>query len=63
MFADARPRSITVLRMQVPCCGGLASLVTRARNETTPRTDLSIVTIGVDGELVSEERVPSPGAA
>jgi Fe-S-cluster-containing hydrogenase component 2 len=63
MFAEAQPRSITVLRMQVPCCGGLASLVTKARNEIVPETELSIVTIGIRGELVSEERVESPGAA
>jgi hypothetical protein len=59
MFAEARPRSITVLRMQVPCCGGLANVVTRARNEAAPGTELSIVTLGIRGEQVSEERVPS----
>jgi Fe-S-cluster-containing hydrogenase component 2 len=57
LFAEARPRSITVTRMQVPCCGGLANVVARARNETVPATELRIVTIGVKGEELSVERV------
>jgi NAD-dependent dihydropyrimidine dehydrogenase PreA subunit len=57
MFREANPRSITVLRMQVPCCGGLANLVTKARNEAAPTTPLSIVTIGIRGETIGEDQV------
>jgi Pyruvate/2-oxoacid:ferredoxin oxidoreductase delta subunit len=60
MFLEARPRSITVARMQVPCCGGLSNVVTRARNETVPGTNLSIVTIGIKGEELGVEVVPPP---
>jgi Pyruvate/2-oxoacid:ferredoxin oxidoreductase delta subunit len=60
MFLEARPRSITVTRMQVPCCGGLSNAVVRARNETVPDTALSIVTIGIKGEELSVERIPPP---
>ena len=60
MFLEARPRSITVTRMQVPCCGGLSNVVARARNETIPDTALSIVTIGIKGEELSVEQVPAP---
>jgi len=59
IFAEAKPRSITVVRMQVPCCGGLSNVVIRARNETVPDTELSITTIGIKGEEVSVEAVPS----
>jgi len=58
MFAAAKPRSITVTRMQVPCCGGLSNVVTRARNETVPDTELRIVTISIEGEELSVEQVP-----
>ena len=60
MFVEAKPRSITVTRMQVPCCGGLSNVVLRARNETVPDTDLSIVTIGIQGEELSVETIPPP---
>ena len=60
MLAEARPHSITVTRMQVPCCGGLANVVARARNEVAPDIPLSIVTIGIKGEELSVEEVPVP---
>jgi Pyruvate/2-oxoacid:ferredoxin oxidoreductase delta subunit len=60
MFVEAKPRSITVTRMQVPCCGGLANVVIRARNEVAPDTDLSVVTVGIKGEELSVESVPPP---
>ncbi|MBN1460594.1 MAG: 4Fe-4S binding protein [Armatimonadetes bacterium] len=63
MFVQAGPRSITVLRMQVPCCGGLANLVTRARDEVVPGVPLSVITMGIRGEQVSEEEVQSPPGA
>jgi Pyruvate/2-oxoacid:ferredoxin oxidoreductase delta subunit len=60
MFVEARPRSITVTRMQVPCCGGLSNVVIRARNEAAPDIDLSVVTIGIKGEELSVEAIPPP---
>jgi hypothetical protein len=33
IFAEAAPRKITVLRMEVPCCGGIAQVAGQARNE------------------------------
>ncbi|MFI4912471.1 MAG: ATP-binding protein [Sedimentisphaeraceae bacterium JB056] len=51
MFALAKPRSVTVARMEVPCCGGLVRLVEAAR--TAAGSDLSVneVIIGLNGEL------------
>jgi ferredoxin len=51
MFFQAKPRSITVLRMEVPCCGGIAQTVVRAREETVPDTPLEVHTIGIRGEI------------
>jgi Fe-S-cluster-containing hydrogenase component 2 len=58
MFAQARPRSITVARMVVPCCGGLTNIVTHARNETAPDTPLKVVTIGIRGEELDVQSIP-----
>lgn len=58
IFAAARPKSITVLRMEVPCCGGIANAVAKARAEAISDTDLRIVTIGVRGDEQSVETVP-----
>lgn len=59
MFAEARPASITVVRMEVPCCGGIAKVVARARAEATPDTDLTVITVGIRGDEKSVERVQS----
>jgi ferredoxin len=58
IFAAAKPASVTVLRMEVPCCGGIANAVARARAETIPDTDLRVVTLGVRGDEQSVEAVP-----
>ncbi|MDH4157076.1 MAG: 4Fe-4S binding protein [candidate division Zixibacteria bacterium] len=47
IFAQARPSRITVLKMEVPCCGGLAQAAISARDETAPDIPLEIHTIGI----------------
>jgi NAD-dependent dihydropyrimidine dehydrogenase PreA subunit len=54
MLADARPKSVTVARMTVPCCGGLLRLVHEARDvagSTVPVTDY---VIGHDGVVIEK---------
>ena len=59
----AKPSRVTVLIMEVPCCGGLAHAVTQARNELAPNLPMEIHTIGIKGDI-DEQVVPasiSPG--
>lgn len=49
--------SITVLRMEVPCCGGIASAAKIARDKSGINIPIKIVTIGVQGEIVKKEYV------
>ena len=51
MFRQAAPRSITVVRMEVPCCGGITKAVAQARDETVPNTPLEVHTVGIRGEI------------
>jgi len=43
--------SVTVLRMEVPCCGGLAAAAQRACAASGKSTPCRIVTIGTDGRV------------
>ena len=45
-------RSITVTRMQVPCCGGMEMAVKRALLESGKLIPWSIVTISSDGRII-----------
>ena len=52
VFAQNSIRSITVTRMQVPCCGGLEAAVRRAVAESGKEIPLSVVTISADGRIL-----------
>jgi hypothetical protein len=45
----ARPASVTVLRMEVPCCGGLVRVAEEAIRSSGIEVPLKKVVIGVDG--------------
>jgi Pyruvate/2-oxoacid:ferredoxin oxidoreductase delta subunit len=49
IVATAKPKSLTVLRMEVPCCGGLAQMVLDARDQFASHLDVKIYTLGVQG--------------
>ncbi|MFH1754956.1 MAG: 4Fe-4S binding protein [Candidatus Latescibacterota bacterium] len=51
IFAEATPRKITVLRMEVPCCGGISQVAAQARNEVAPGTAMEVHTIGIQGNI------------
>lgn len=45
-------RSVTVVRMEVPCCGGLVRAAERALRESGKLIPWRVVTLGTDGEIV-----------
>lgn len=49
--------SITVLRMEVPCCGGMAQAAKIARDISGVETPVKVVTISIEGEVIRREYV------
>ena len=47
-------KNVTVLRMEVPCCGGLASAVQRALQASGKMIPWQVVTISTDGSILDE---------
>lgn len=47
-------KSVTVLRMEVPCCGGLSSAVTKALSNSEKMIPWNIITIGTDGSIIED---------
>jgi ferredoxin len=58
MFSRNSIKSVTVVRMEVPCCGGLAYVVKKALETAKKDIPYSEVVIGVKGEILSEGKTP-----
>lgn len=61
IFTEGGITGVTVVRMEVPCCGGLSFAVRKAL-ASSGRTDLPVreVVIGAGGEILAERRVEHP---
>ena len=53
IFRENDIRSITVVRMTVPCCGGLSYAVNKAVEESGKQIPVKIVTVTPDGRIIS----------
>jgi ferredoxin len=51
------PASITVVYMEVPCCGGMVKLVEDAIELAGRNIDLRLVKTGIDGETIEDETI------
>lgn len=51
MFRVSSIRSVTVLRMEVPCCGGIEAAARRALAASGKNIPCRVVTIGVKGDI------------
>lgn len=57
MINDAGLKSITVLIMQVPCCGGLAQLAVQAISESGRQIPLNVIVLGTDGSVLKNTTI------
>ena len=52
IFAANAVRSVTVARMEVPCCGGLEMAAKKAIQDSGKFLPWQVVTISIDGEIL-----------
>ena len=57
MIDDARIDVLTVLIMEVPCCGGLLQMALKAREMASRNIPIKKIVLSVEGEVKSEEWV------
>ena len=53
IFRENDIREVTVVRMEVPCCGGLPFAVQKALKESGKNIPLKVVTLSTDGSIIS----------
>lgn len=54
ILSQASVRSITVLRMEVPCCSGLLRLVMQAAHESDTDMPVHVLVVGMDGYVAPQ---------
>jgi len=57
LIDDAKINTLTVMMMQVPCCGGLLQLVKAATSQAERKVPVKAVIVGVEGEILQEDWV------
>jgi Pyruvate/2-oxoacid:ferredoxin oxidoreductase delta subunit len=58
MFTQNSIKSVSVVRMEVPCCGGLAYIVKQAIQKSGKDIPYSEVVIGIKGDILNEGKTP-----
>ena len=53
IFANNNIRSVTVVRMTVPCCGGISYAVNTAIEASGKKIPVNVITISPDGQIVA----------
>ncbi len=56
IFANSGFNSITIVRMEVPCCGSLTQIVKQALAISGANIPITEVTVGISGDIIGERR-------
>jgi NAD-dependent dihydropyrimidine dehydrogenase PreA subunit len=57
MIDDAKINTLTIMIMEVPCCGGLLQIAKLASEAAKRKVPLKLVVVGVEGEILQEDWV------
>jgi NAD-dependent dihydropyrimidine dehydrogenase PreA subunit len=55
LINEAKVNTITVMKMEVPCCGGILQLAQMAQSNATRKVPVKAITVGIQGEIIKEE--------
>ncbi|MBE0679473.1 MAG: 4Fe-4S ferredoxin, partial [Bacteroidales bacterium] len=55
MIDTAKVNTITVMMMEVPCCGGLVQMVRTAMDRASRKVPVKAVMVSIDGKILSDE--------
>ena len=55
MIDDSNINTLTVMIMEVPCCGGLLKIAQTAMQQTERKIPLKLMVVGIRGDVISEQ--------
>jgi ferredoxin len=56
IFANSGVKSITIVRMEVPCCGGVTQIIKQALAISGAKIPVTEVTVGISGDIIGGRR-------
>ncbi len=59
LIDDAKINTLTVMTMQVPCCGGLVAITEQALQQAKRKIPVKSIVVSLQGDILSEEWVSS----
>ncbi len=57
LIDDAKVNTITVMKMEVPCCGGILQMAQIASQQASRKVPIKSITVGISGDILSEDWV------
>jgi Pyruvate/2-oxoacid:ferredoxin oxidoreductase delta subunit len=54
VFSAGKPQSLTIVRMEVPCCGGLERVTFAALNDIGNKLPVRVVTLALSGDILAD---------
>ena len=57
IFGSTPIKTLTVLRMEVPCCGGMTAVLKEALNRSGKTIPFTEIVVGIKGDILSEKAV------
>lgn len=57
LIEDAKINTLTVITMEVPCCGGLVAIAKEALEQAKRKIPIKSIVVGIQGDILSEEWV------
>ncbi|MHA1624958.1 MAG: 4Fe-4S ferredoxin [Promethearchaeota archaeon] len=54
-FDEAKINTLTVMRMQIPCCGGLLGIAQEAAKRASRKVPIKYIIVSVEGKIFKEE--------
>lgn len=57
MIDEAQINTLTVMIMQVPCCGGLLQIAQTAAEKASRKVPIKALVVGIEGDILSEQWV------
>ena len=57
LIDDAKINTLTVMTMQVPCCGGLVAMAEQALNAAKKKIPIKSIVMSLQGDVLSEDWV------